>query len=240
MYASLWMTSLREFATEYIQALEGLHITLLFLTNNVWNPSLIPSANHTPILTDIRLNKPNVYIPSYIKLLDLYQDSQVNVFKIDNQLVQYLTLPLFSREEYQLFKIHPLRSSIELNISTQLSLYIKPKTSYLTISSDNETYFTFSQQWLDSCSRYFFGYLYSPRLSIHFVEENPICETNLWIGKKSGTCEIYVSPNIEPRWIPLEKNNVWLYTMQPTQTIHSSCSAEISSSLESRIPEFWN
>ena len=124
MYASLWLTSLREFTTGYIQALESLHITLLFLTNNVWNLSLIPSANHTPILTDICLKKPNVHLPSYIKLLDLYQDSQVNIFKIDNQLVLYLTLPLFSREEYQLFKIHPLRSSIKLNKSTQLSLYI--------------------------------------------------------------------------------------------------------------------
>ena len=118
-----------------------------------------------------------MYLPPYIKLLDLYQDSQVNIFKIDNQLVLYLTLPLFSHEEYQLFKIHPLRSSIKLNKSTQLSFYIKPKTSYLGISSDNKTYFTFSPQWLDSCSKYFFGYLCNPRFSIHYVEENPICET---------------------------------------------------------------
>ena len=104
-FASLWLTSLREFTNEYISTLEKIYPSLLFSMNNIWNPILIDSDKYTKILDDITLAKSEIHLPLNFTFSDLYQISKISIHNFENQLMFLLTIPLISNNEFKLYKV---------------------------------------------------------------------------------------------------------------------------------------
>ena len=100
--------------------------------------------------------------------------SKIQYFLIDKYLIFIMTIPIPSAEEFQLFKPHPIPIHLNFNTDVISSIYIKPQNSYLTISSNNQSYFTTNENFLNACYQNGFQTFCHPPRSISNIDKNPI------------------------------------------------------------------
>ena len=146
------------------------------------------------LLPDIFLhfkpNKENPHLSTslFSMVLPFYK---IQYFLFDKYLIFIMTIPIPSPEEFQLFKPHPIPIHLDFNTDVISSIYIKPQNSYLAISSNNQSYFTTNENFLDACYQNGFKtFCHSPR-SISNIDNNPICETSMFINSQPYKCEIF-------------------------------------------------
>ena len=90
-----------------------------------------------------------------------------------------MTIPIPSSEEFQLFKTHSTPIYFDFNTDYISSIYIKPQVSNIAISSNNKSYFTTNETFLNSCYQNGFQTFCHLSHSILNVNNSSVCETSL-------------------------------------------------------------
>ena len=95
---------------------------------------------------------------------------------------------------------------IHLDFITKIisSIYIKPQIPYLSISSNNQSYFTTNENVLNACDENGFQTCCHPSRSISNTKDNSICEAPMFLSPQPYNCKIFISFSEYPFVTPIE------------------------------------
>ena len=171
-------------------------------------------------LLDFKSNKEDPHLSTSLFSMVL-PFSKIQYFLFDKYLIFIMTIPIPSTEEFQLFEAHPIPIYLDINTDVISSIYIKPQNSYLAISSNNQSYFTTNENFLNACYQNGFQKFFHPPRSISNIDKNPICETSMFLNSQPYKCEIFISFSEYPFLTPLQFHYGWLYsTIFPDKFSH--------------------
>ena len=145
------------------------------------------------------------------------------IVSMNKYLIFIRTIPIPSAEEFQLFKPHPISTHLDVNTEVISSIYIKPQNSYFAISSNKQSYFTTNENFLSACYQNGFQTFCHPPRSIFNIDNNPNCETSMFLNSQPYKCEIFISFSEYPFLTPLKFHQGWLYSTIFPRQIFLSC-----------------
>ena len=102
-------------------------------------------------------------------------------------------------------------------------LYIKPLITCLAISSNNQSYFTTNENFLNACYQNGFQIFCDPPRSIFSTKNNPICETSMFLIFQPYKCKIFITCSEYHFLTPLKFYHRWLYSTIFPRQIFLSC-----------------
>ena len=152
---------------------------------------------------DFKSNKENPHLSTSLFSMVL-PFSEIQYFLFDKYFP--------SAEEFQLFKPHRIPIHLDFNTDVISSIYIKPQNSYLSISSNNQSYFTTNENFLNACYQNGFQTFCHPPRSISNIDNNLICETSMFLNSQPYKCDIFISFSEYPFLTPLQFYHGWLYS----------------------------
>ena len=88
---------------------------------------------------------------------------------------------------------------------------MKSQIFYIAISPNNESYFTTNENSLASCHQNGLQNFCPPPHSIYSTQNNPICETSMFIKSQPYKCKTFISFSKYPLLTPLLSHRGWLY-----------------------------
>ena len=142
--------------------------------------------------------------------------AKIQYFLFDKYLIFTVTIPIPSTEKFQLFKPHPIPIYLNFNTDVISSIYKKPQISYLSISPNNQSYFTKNENFLNACYQNGFQiFCHSPRF-ISNTDNNPICEKSMFLNSQPYKCEIFIISSEYPFLTPLQFYHGWLRSTIPS------------------------
>ena len=109
-----------------------------------------------------------------------------------------MTIPIPSSEEFQVFKTHSTPIYFDFNTDYITPIFIKSQISYIAIFPNNESYFTTNENFLTSCHQNGLQNFCHPPYSIYSTQNNPICETSMFIKSQPYKCKKFISFNKYP------------------------------------------
>ncbi|XP_039315145.1 uncharacterized protein LOC113003882 [Solenopsis invicta] len=202
--------------------------TLDYLTTikqGILHPRLAPIKNIIENLKEASLQLPEgLYFPFRInknKWFEIEKVITISAYCDTNNIFSILEFPLISHPKYKILNIISLPVPESENIAT----IIKIKNPLIAISSEQRAYITLSHNDLQACKLTNTDYLCKQNFQIQKINNNPICEVNIYIENKiqKENCEIkqIITSNI--MWIPLKNPHAWLYSSPTKQYININC-----------------
>ena len=149
--------------------------------------------------------------------------AKIQYFLFYKYLIFIMTIPIPSAVEFQLLKPRPIPIHLDFNTDVIFSIYIKPQNSYLAISSNNQSYFTTNENFLNACYQNDFQTFCHPPRSISNTDNNPICETSMFLNSQPYKCGIFISFSECTFLTPLQFHHGWLYSTIFPRQIFLSC-----------------
>ena len=99
-----------------------------------------------------------------------------------------------------------------------MAVLIESKITYLALSHNQQTYFTFDHHFINLCHSTQIGKLCNFTPFIWSTNKNPICETTHLMENKPYQCPFYLKISNNIQWTFLTIHNEWLYaTFLPTK-----------------------
>ena len=106
----------------------------------------------------------------------------------------------------------PIPIYLDFNTVVISSVYMKPQIHYLAISSNNQSYFTTNENFLNACYQNGFQTFYHPPRSIFGTSNNPTCETSMFLISQPHKYKIFITFSEYPFLTPLQFYHGWLYS----------------------------
>ena len=100
---------------------------------------------------------------------------------------------------------------------------MNPQISYPAISLNNQSYFRTNENILNACYQNGFQTFCHPPRSISNTDNNPICETSMFLNSQPYKCKIFITFSEYPFLTPLKFYHGWLYSTIFPQKIFLSC-----------------
>ena len=90
-------------------------------------------------------------------------------------------------------------------------IFMKSQIYYIAIFPNNESYFKTNENFRASCHQNGLQNSCRPLHSIYSTQNNPICETSMFIKSQPYKCFTFISFNEYPFLTPLLSHRGWLY-----------------------------
>ena len=206
-----------KFLNIFLLLLDQLTEAITHVATNLWHPMLLPDT-----FLDFKFNKEDPYLSTSLFSMLLPFD-KIKYLLFDKYLILIMTIPISSTEQFQLFKPHPIPMYLDFNTYVISSVYMKPQISYLAISSNNQSYFTTNENFLNACHQNGLQTFCHSLRSISNTKNNPICETSLFLNSQPYKCEIFISFSEYPFLTLLQFHHGWLYSTIFPRQIFLSC-----------------
>ena len=216
--AANWLMDLHEISRSFLSLLTQLTEAMTHAATNLWHPMLLPDT-----FLDFKSNKEDPHLPTSLFSM-VIPFSKIRYFTFNNYLIFTMTIPIPSSEEFQVFKTHSTPIHFDFNTDYIIPIFIKPQFSYIAISPNNESYFTTNENFLASCHQNGLQNFCHPPHSIYSTQNNPICETSMFIKSQPYKCKTFISFNEYPFLTPLLSHRGWLYSTILPKQIFLSCS----------------
>ena len=150
--------------------------------------------------------------------------SKIRYFTFNNYLICTITIPIPSPEEFHVFKTHSTPIYFDFNTDYTTPIFIKSQISYNAIFPNNESHFTTNENFLASCHQNGLQNFCHSLHSIYSTQNNPICETSMFIKSQAYKCKIFISFNEYSFLTPFLSHHGWLYSTILPEQIFLSCS----------------
>ena len=156
--------------------------------------------------------------------------TNLNVIFTRGRILFELTIPLLERKTYSLYKIYPCPSTHDIEGKTVIS-YIQPQIQYIAVSSDEQQYFSPTEEYLKTC-RFHHNQLLGPAtLPVYQADRQPTCESTLLLNPASinwNSCTIKLTTQVKPYWQTLNTPTTWLYFMPENKKAQIYCKGKKS------------
>ena len=179
---------------------------MLNIKPNLWHPMLLPDT-----FLDFKSNKEDPYLSTSLFSMVL-PFAKIQYFLFDKYLIFTMTIQIPSTKVFQLFKPNPIPIYFVFNTDVIFSVYMKPQILYLAISSNNQSYFTTNENFLNACYQNGFQTFCQPPRSISNTNNNPICETSIFLIPQPYKCKIFITFSEYPFLTPFQFYHGWLYS----------------------------
>ena len=103
-------------------------------------------------------------------------------------LYQSHLLKNFNYLNYTQFQIY-----LDFNTDAISSVYMKPQIHYLVISSNNQSYFTVNENFLNACYQNGFQTFFHTPRSLFNTNNNPVSETSMFLISQPYKCKIFIT-----------------------------------------------
>lgn len=132
-----------------------------------------------------------------------------------------ITLPLVEHEKFNVFHLIPVP-----NLMNNTMAAIKPCTTFLGINASRKQYIPFTSSKFSSCDIIEQGVFVCSNIQIryNFGANICTCEINLYSNKTTPTC---ILEKTDAKWIPLDKENQWIYASPQSSKATAVCNREI-------------
>ena len=188
----------RILAANCLNDLHAISQSLLFLLDqlteaithaatNLWHPMLLSDT-----FLDFKFDKGDPHLSTSLFSMVL-PFSKIQYFLFYEYLIFIMTIPIPSTEEFQLFKPHPIRIYLDFNTDVISSVYMKPQIHYLATSSNNQSYFTTNENFLNACYQNGFQTFCPLPRSILNTSNNHTCETSVFLISQPYECKIFIT-----------------------------------------------
>ena len=137
-------------------------------------------------------------------LLIILPFSKIQYSLSDKYFIFTMTISILYAEEFQLFKPRPIPIYLDFITDVISSIYMKPLISYLAISSNEQSYFTKIEHFLNACYQKRIQRFCHPSRSISNTNNNPICKTSMFLNSETYKCKIFISFSAYPFLTPLQ------------------------------------
>ena len=172
--AENWLKDLHEISQSFLLLFDQLTEAITHAATNLWHPMLLPDT-----FLGSKSNKEDPYLSTSLFSMVLPL-AEVQYFLFDKCLIFTMTIRIPSTKEFQLFKSHPIPIYLDFNTDVISSVYMKPQIPYLAISSNNQSYFTTNENFLNACYQNGFQtFCHTPR-SISKTNNNPAFVKHQW------------------------------------------------------------
>lgn len=152
----------------------------------------------------------------------------LNVIFMKGRILFELTIPLLEQKAYSLYKIYPCPSIHKLGTKEVIS-YIQPQIQFIAVSSDEQQFFTPTEEYLRTCRFHHNKFLGPATLPLYQADRQSTCESILLLNPTLinwNTCEIKVTKFVKPYWQTLSAPATWLYFMPKGKKAQIYCSSE--------------
>lgn len=165
------------------------------------------------------------FSPEELLTEQLERITKLNIVFTKGRIVFELTVPLLDHQVFHLYEVHPCPST-QLLGSKQVLSYIQPKQAYIAVSSDEQYYLLPTEEYLRSCRLHHKQLLGPATLPLFEANQHATCETTLLLNPTAidwNTCNIKVSPHLQPHWENLNAPATWLYFMPEEKRAQIYC-----------------
>ena len=170
---------------------------ITYAATNFWHPMLLPDT-----FLEYKTKKRRT-IPFTIPLSMVLPFTKVQ-YLFDKYLIFTITIPIPSTEEFQLFTPHSIPTYLGFNTDVISSIYMKPPIPYLAISSNEQSYFRTNENFLNASYQNGFQTFCHPPRSISNTNNNPICETSMFLISEPYKCKVFITFSEYPFLTPLQ------------------------------------
>ena len=230
MFEVSWITNIKDATHHYILSIQQLSTNLAFAINGNWHPTLLSLIPFNSIKNLASISSP-YQTANDLTLSELLIFAKVQLFFYEKKLVISLSLPFISEKKYQIFKPYSIPIYHTFNSDLTTSIFIKSKISYLALSNDKQTYFTFDDYLYDTCHSTQIGKICTFTPPEWSTLNNQICETALLTENKLYQCQFYLKITNNIQWTPLKFYQGWLYSTPFPTKIRIHCPQKISTQI---------
>lgn len=150
-------------------------------------------------------------------LYQIYKLLKIKARMSKEYFIFEITLPLVSRDNFQLYHLIPVPVQVKNNI-----ISVKADTEYVAINLRRDSYLTASTNDLQSCEYQEETYLCQLQGPIkHLNPEEKFCETD-----QADTCQL-IKQSCKNRWTQLHDPSTYLYFVCDSYSLRMICDEEI-------------
>lgn len=155
-------------------------------------------------------------------LADVYRLITAKTRVLESTILIQLTIPLISREQFQLFHMVPVPTTYN-----HQTVQILPSAKYLAITLDRTKYWTMNEFLLHQCvNQNYENYLCKANGPIYNIDSGVAdCEVGLLKHRQTlaKTCKLQFMINETVIWIKLQSGNTWIMYSQKPQPVDIIC-----------------
>lgn len=157
-------------------------------------------------------------------LYAIYKLLKVKARMTEEYFIFEITLPLISRDTFQLYNLIPIPVKINKNM-----ISIKPASEYVAINLRRDSYLTASVSDLQSCEYQAETYLCHLRGPVQSLgPDEQFCEK-----EEQSTCRI-IKSSCENKWVPLHDFSTYLYFCCDSYPLRVICDDDLQASVVSK------
>ena len=215
-----WLNDILGLFDKYLLYLQKIFELLIYAKNGLWNPGFFDPSTFNSYKQSSKQDFINFELSEIMK----YSKIQYLIYR--HQLISTLSTPNIGRNEFRIYKIHPLPLNHDLPINPKPTIFFKPETQYIEISDDKKKYFILDNNYLNSCSNIKQKIICNNIPTLLKINKNPTCETSLFIGSPPNLCNYIINFKNYPILVPLKSHYAWLYSFSSLQQIKLECPQE--------------
>ena len=215
-----WLDDILEMFNFYFSTLQQISELLTYAKNGLWHPEFFDPTTFNSYQQTLKRNFIDFELSEIIKY------SKIQYFIYQHQLIFLLSTPNIGRNNFQIYKIHPLSIDHNLPISPKPTIFLKPEMQYVGISDDKQNYFILDNCNLNSCNNIKRNIICNYIPPLLNINKNPTCETSLLMGSPSNFCNYIINFQNHLTLVPLRSHYGWLYSSSSLQQIKLECPKE--------------